>query len=220
MKEPAMRRSAITALLLAAIGATPAMAQQVAQPDAFVRVGATHIDLVDKGRIFVGGVRDPGADYKTPKKIAASLDAGYFVLDNLAVQVSGTTPSTTYNLPAGSLRGVPNLGDDKFSIFTLTATYHPLRGRTVSPYIGAGVGLQKVWKLTDGVATGLDIRDAFGAVVHAGVEVNVNHRFALFADAKKAFWDANASGDLGPTHITAVAQLDPVLLTAGALFRF
>lgn len=207
-------------MLLAALIAAPALAQPESTPNAFVRAGVTHIDLVDKGRIFADGVRDPGAAYKTTKEVTGSLEIGYFALRNVAVQLSGTGPVTTPNLPAGSLAGLPNLGNDKFSIFTLTATYHPLRGNTISPYVGAGVGIQKNWKNTDRFATDLDIRDAFGAVIQGGVEVNINNRFAVFADAKKAFWDANASGNLGPTRVTAVAQLDPVVLTAGALFRF
>ncbi len=215
-----MTRLVKTALLLASFSATPAIAQDVAQPNAFVRAGVTHIDLVDKGRIFVDGVRDPQAGYRTPKRVTASLDVGYFVLPKVAVQLSATAPATTSNLPAGSLTGIPNLGNDEFSIFTATATFHPLRGRTVSPYVGAGLGLQHVWKNTDRFATDLNIRDAYGFTVQGGVEINVDRRFAVFADAKKGFWDANASGNLGPSRVTAVAQLDPVILTAGAMFRF
>lgn len=215
-----MNRLSKLALLIATCSGSPLMAQEVEGRDAFVRAGVTYIDLVDKGRIFADGVRDPGADYTTPKNYTPSLDVGYFVLPKVAVQLSGTYPATTSNIPAGSLAGLPNLGDDQFSIFTLTGTFHPLRGRTVSPYIGAGVGVQHVWKNTDVFATDLKIRDAFGAVVQGGIDFNINDRVAVFADAKKAFWDANASGNLGPTRITAVAQLDPILLTAGVTFRF
>src|SRR3546814_14572758 len=63
-----------------------------------------------------------------PEKWVANIELGYFVLDTVAIQFAGTTPATTPNKPAGSLEAVPNLGNDKFSIFTLTGTYHPLRG--------------------------------------------------------------------------------------------
>ncbi len=216
-----MRLRAFVSMILAAtIPVAPAFAQSTDTTDTFVRAGVSRIRLADEGRIFVNGVRDENADYKTPEKWVGSAELGHFVVDQVAVQVSGTTPATTQNIPAGSLEGVPNLGNDTFSIFTLTGTFHPLRGRSFSPYVGAGVGVQKVWSTEDRFASNLSIHDAFGAVVQGGVEVAVSERFGVFFDAKKGFWDANASGDLGPARVTAVAKLDPLLLQAGVLFRF
>ncbi|MDP9413136.1 MAG: outer membrane beta-barrel protein [Pseudomonadota bacterium] len=210
----------VCVILAAGIPAAPGAAQPTGETDAFLRVGVSRIRLADEGRIFVNGVRDEKADYKTPEKWVASAEVGYFVHDRVAVQVSGTTPATTRNVPAGSLDGLPNLGNDTFSIFTLTGTFHPLRGSSFSPYAGAGVGLQKVWSTEDHFASNLRIHDAFGAVIQGGVEVAVSPRFGVFFDAKKGFWDANASGNLGPARVTAVAKLDPLLLQAGALIRF
>ena len=207
-------------MIAAAIPAQQVSAQGTEAGDAFVRIGVSRIRLADKGKIFADGVRDPAADYKTPERWVASAELGYFVLDKLSVQLAGTTPTKTSNVPAGSLAGVPNLGNDEFSIFTLTANFHPLRGRTVSPYVGGGVALQKVWSVEDRFAQNMDVHDAFGPVIQGGVEVAVGKRFGLFFDAKKAFYTANASGDLGPTRITAEAKLDPILLQAGALIRF
>ncbi len=210
----------LSAILAATLPVAPGYAQSTDPTDSFVRVGVSRIRLADEGRIFVNGVRDENADYKTPEKWVASAELGHFVLDQVAVQVSGTTPATTQNIPAGSLDGLPNLGNDTFSIFTLTGTFHPLRGSSFSPYVGAGVGVQKVWSTEDRFASNLSIHDAFGAVVQGGFEVAVSERFGVFFDAKKGFWDANASGDLGPAKVTAVAKLDPLLLQAGVLFRF
>ncbi len=210
----------VSVILAASIPAAPGLAQSTDPTDTFLRVGVSRIRLADEGRIFVNGVRDGNADYKTPEKWVASAELGHFVLDHVAVQLSGTTPATTQNIPAGSLDGLPNLGNDTFSIFTLTGTFHPLRGSSFSPYVGAGVGVQKVWSTEDRFASNLSIHDAFGAVIQGGVEVAVSDRFGVFFDAKKGYWDANASGDLGPARVTAVAKLDPLLLQAGALIRF
>ena len=90
----------------------------------------------------------------------------------------------------------------------------------MSPYAGGGIAFQKVWSTRDALATNLRVHDTQGPVVQGGVEVRLASRFGLFFDAKKAFYKADASGDLGPAHITAVAKLDPLLLQAGALFRF
>jgi len=202
-------------ILAACFTAAPAMAQGT-----FVRLGVTHIDMADKGKVFVNGMRDPAADYQTDKDFAGFVEIGHFVVPGIAVRLSGTTPTETYNLPRGSLDGTPNLGNDTSSTFTLTATFHPLQGQRFSPYIGGGIGLNKIWSTEDRLATDLEIGDSHGPVIQAGVEFDVSERFGVFFDAKKGFWSADASGFLGPARVTAEAELDPVLLSAGALIRF
>jgi len=208
------------ALIAAGLPATEAAAQGAEAQDAFVKIGLARIRLADEGKIYADGVLDPGADYVTPEKWVASIEAGYFLTDTIALQVAGTTPATTSNVPAGSLAGLPNLGNDTFSIFTATGTFHPFRDGPVSPYFGAGVAFQKTWSNEDVFAQNLDVHDAFGPVIQGGVDVRIADRFGVYLDAKKAFYKANASGDLGPTHIDAKAELDPLILQAGALIRF
>lgn len=210
-----MKLVASASALLAVLSASPALAQ-----DTFVRVGVAHIDMADDGKIFVNGVRDPGADYETDKDFAGYFEIGHFVLPSVAVRLSGTTPTETFNLPRGSLDGTPNLGNDTSSTFTASATFHPLRGQRFSPYIGGGIGLNKIWSTEDRLATDLKIGDSHGPLIQAGIEVDISERFGLYLDAKKGFWSADASGFLGPAFVTAEAELDPVLLSAGALIRF
>lgn len=198
----------------------PAMAQSVPQTSGYVRVSAVHVDLADKGSIFVNGAQDPAAGYRTPRKWAANLELGYFLLPAVSLQGSVTSPVTTSNTPAGSLAGLPNLGDDQFSIFTVTGNFHPLRGHTVSPYVGGGWAVQHVWKVKDGLATNLSVGDANGPVIQAGIDFNITRRVGVFVDAKKIWYDAKASGGIGPAQINAKAVLDPTLFQAGVLFRF
>lgn len=209
-----------SAIVAAALVATPAFAQGAGESNTFVRVGISHIDLADKGPVFINGVQDPGADYKTDKDWIGSLEIGHFIIPQVAIRLFGTTPAKTYNLPAGSLAGTPNLFDDTSSNFTLTATYHPLRGSQFSPYIGGGFGINHIWKTKEQLATNVHISDANGPVLQAGIEVDINDRFGVFFDAKKAWWSAKASGLLGPAQVTAEAELDPIILSAGALIRF
>lgn len=215
-----MKFLAKTALLLTAFGSSPLAAQTDAAARTFVRLGFTHIDMADTGPVFVDGVRDPGADYQTDKDWVGTLEVGQFVHRNVAVRLAGSTPAKTYNLPRGSLDGLPNLGNDTSSNFTLTATFHPLRGNGFSPYIGGGIGLNKIWSTQDRLATDLKIKSAHGPVIQAGVEFDISDRFGAYVDAKKGFWSAKASGFLGPAKVTAEAELNPVLLSAGLLFRF
>jgi outer membrane protein W len=212
--------TSIAAVLLGICVAAPAAAQSSSGANGFVRVGLARVRLADKGKIFLNGTLAAGAGYQTPEKWVPAVEAGYFILPNFALQVAATAPTSTSNTPAGTLAGVPNLGSDRFSIFTATATFHPLRGGMLSPYVGGGVALQKVWSTRDALATNLTVHDASGPVIQGGLEVRLADRFGVFFDAKKAFYKADASGDLGPSHVTAVAKLDPLLLQAGATFRF
>lgn len=215
MKHNALLAGAMLAVLCPA----PAAAQDNDQ-NGYVRVGVTRIRFVDKGDIFINGTQDPNAGYRTPERYVASGTVGYFVHPNFAVELAGTTPATTPNIPAGSLAGLPNLGWDRFSIFTGTVTYHPLRSHVVSPYVGGGAAWQKVWSTRDAFAANLRVHNAFGPVIQGGLEFSVGRRIGLFAEAKKAFYSADASGDLGPAHVRAVARLDPLLLQGGAVVRF
>lgn len=204
-----------SAIIAAALLAAPAAAQ-----DTFVRAGLGHIDLADNGPVFVMGVRDPNAAYETDKDWIGVFEIGHFVHPNVAVRFMGTTPAETFNLPAGSLAGTPNLFNDTSSNFTLTATWHPLREGRFSPYVGGGVGLNYIWSVEEKLATDVKISDSHGPVIQAGVEFDISDRFGIYFDAKKAFWSADASGFLGPVFIEAEAELDPVILSAGAVIRF
>ena len=214
--------------LLVAFGlfaiAAPAAAQEAG--DSFVRVAAARTKLVDKGDIFVNGVQDPGAGYKTRDAFHGIVTGGYYVIDGVAIEASISTPATTNNVPAGSLAGTPNLGDDEFVLATLGGTFHPVRGR-FSPYVGGGVQLQLTTQERDGLGVNLDIPNAHGPYVNAGVDFKVNNRWGLFVDVRKAFYHTNASGllPLDATYtnfaaVTAKAELDPLTIQLGATAHF
>lgn len=215
-----------TALLGAVLAgaAMPASAQD--SGDAFVRIGAARTKLVDKGQVFVNGIEDPAAGYETRPTYHGVLTAGYFPIRSLAVEASISSPATTDNLPAGSLAGTPNLGDDEFVVATLGASFHPLRG-TFSPYVGGGIQFQFTTQERDGLGVDLDIPNSHGPYVNAGVNVRLSEQWGLFADVRKAFYHTNASGRLpldatftSFADVTAKAELDPVTIQLGASAYF
>jgi outer membrane protein len=208
---------------LAAI-ATPADAQDAG--DAYLRVAAARTKLVDKGDIFVNGVQDPSAGYKTRDTFHGVVTGGYFVVDRVAVEASISTPVTTDNLPADSLAGTPNLGDDEFVVLTLGGSFHPFRG-PVSPYVGGGIQLQITTQERDGLGVDLNIPTSHGPYVNAGVDFRINPDWGLFVDVRKAFYHTNASGLLpldatftNFAEVTAKAELDPLTIQVGATAHF
>lgn len=217
-------RNTIMAGLAVVALATPAVAQDAG--DAFVRIAAARSKLIDKGVIATNGVIDPLADYKTREAYHGVLTVGYFPIDHFAVEGSISTPLTTNNVPAGSLAGVPNLGDDEFILTTIGASFHPFKGR-VSPYVGGGLQVQLTTQERDGLGVNLNIPNANGPYVHAGVDFKVNDQWGAFIDVRKAFYHTNATGllplDATFTRFAAIdakAELDPLTFQLGAVARF
>jgi outer membrane protein W len=205
------------ASVLASIGTMPAMANDAGET--FVKVAASRTKLVDKGVVSTNGVVDPAADYETRQAFHGTVTVGHFILDGVAIQGSISTPLTTNNIPAGSLKGLPNLGDDEFVLLTAGASYHPFKGQ-ISPYVGGGLQLQLTTQERDGLANGLNIPNAHGPYVHGGVDVNLNERVGLFVDVRKAFYHTNASGLLAGAQVRAKAVLDPLTIQVGGVARF
>ncbi|TFI57132.1 OmpW family protein [Sphingomonas parva] len=222
-EQKAILMSITASLLTLAAGAAvaaPSPAAQMVEHDAFARAGVARLKLADKGGFEIDGTLVPGAGYSTPEKWMGSFELGYFVTRSIALQVSGTTPVKTPNMPNGTLDGTPNLGTDKFSLFTGTASWHPLRGGKISPYVGGGIEWFHVWSIRDEFADNLNVRDEVGPAIQVGAEINVTERFGVYVDAKKAFVKTSASAEIGPSVVTAKPGLDPFIIQAGVVVRF
>lgn len=213
-----------SAALAALVAAAPVSAQEAG--DAFARVAASRTKLVDHGDVRVNGTLDPNAGYKTRDTFHGTVTGGYYVLNHVALEASLSTPATTNNIPAGSLAGTPNLGDDEFVMATFGASLHPFKG-SVSPYIGGGLQLQFTTQERDGLAVGLNVPNAHGPYVQAGVDVALSPRWGLFVEGRKAFYHANATGllplDTTYTSFAAVnahAELDPLTIQLGLVAHF
>ena len=207
------------ACVLGLAATAPAAAQEAGE--AFVRVGAARTKLVDKGEVRTNGVLDPAAGYETRDTFHGVLSGGYFVVDHVAIEGSISTPATTNNIPAGSLAGLPNLGDDEFVMATIGASLHPFKG-PISPYVGGGFVLHLTTQERDALAVDLNIPNANGPYIHAGVDVAVGPRWGVFADVRKAFYHANATGRLpldatytSFAQVDAKAELDPLTIQLG-----
>lgn len=204
--------------------AVPAAAQDAG--DAYVRVAAARTKLVDKGTIKVDGVVDPTAGYVTRETFHGVVSGGYYVIDHVAIDGSISTPATTDNTPAGSLAGVPNLGDDEFMVATIGASVHPFKGK-FSPYVGGGMQFQFTTQERDGLGVGLNVPNSHGPYINAGVDYKVSNTWGVFADVRKAWYHTNATGLLPHdasyttfSAVDAIAELDPLTIQVGLTAHF
>lgn len=209
---------------LAIAGVAPAVAQDAGEVS--VQASVARTKLVDKGEIFVNGTQDPNAAYATRETYHSVVGVTWFPIDHVALDATLSTPATTNNIPAGSLAGTPNLGDDEFVVGTLGASVHPFKGR-VRPYAGGGWAFHFTTQERDGLAVGLNIPNTSGPYVNAGVKVGLSDRLDIFADVRKSWYTTRASGQL-PLDATytvfadveADAQLDPLTIQLGLSTRF
>ncbi len=215
---------ALPVAVLAIAGVAPAQAQEAGE--FAVHASAARTKLVDKGDIFVNGTQDPAAAYATREAYHSVVGVSWFPIDYVALDATISTPATTNNIPAGSLAGTPNLGDDEFVLGTLGASVHPFKGR-VRPYAGGGWAFQFTSQERDGLAVDLNISNTNGPYVNAGVKVGVSNRLDIFADVRKAWYTTKATGllPLDATYtifadVEADAQLDPLTIQLGLSTRF
>ena len=212
-------RSAIITVvgILAGVAATSASAQSAG--DSYIKVAASRTKLVDKGEVRTNGVLDPAAAYSTRQAFHGTITAGHYVIDRVAIEGSISTPATTNNIPAGSLAGLPNLGDDEFVLLTLGASVHPFKG-PIAPYVGGGLQVQITTQQRDGLANGLNVPNTQGLYVNGGVEFSLGDRLGVFFDVRKAFYHTNASGLLAGNQVNAKAVLDPLTFQIGGVAHF
>jgi outer membrane protein len=210
--------------VLAIAGVAPAVAQEAGEVNVSASVARTK--LVDKGEIFVNGTQDPSAAYATREAYHSVVGVTWFPIDHVALDATISTPATTNNIPAGSLAGTPNLGDDEFVLGTVGASVHPFKGK-VRPYAGGGWAFQFTTQERDGLAVGLDISNTSGPYANAGVKVGLSNRLDIFADVRKAWYTTKATGllPLDATYtvfadVEADAQLDPLTIQLGLSTRF
>lgn len=217
--------TALPLVAITALGvATPAAAQQAGEVDVTAAIARTK--LVDKGDVFVNGTQDPAAGYATREAYHSVVGISWFPIDHVALDATLSTPATTNNVPAGSLAGTPNLGDDEFVVGTIGASFHPLSGR-FRPYVGGGYAFHFTTQERDGLAVGLAIENTNGPYVNGGVKVGLTNRLDIFADVRKSWYTTGASGKL-PLDATytrfadvdASAQLDPLTIQLGLGARF
>jgi outer membrane protein len=216
------KKLALLCSLLSTAVAMPALAQDAG--DGYVRASIARTKLVDKGEVKTDGVLDPSAGYETREAWHSVVTLGYFPFDHVAIEGSLSTPATTNNIPAGSLAGVPNLGDDEFVIATVGASVYPLKG-TVRPYAGGGYAFQITTQERDGLGVNLNIPSTSGPYLNAGFAVDLSPRLEMFADVRKAWYRTNATGLLpvSPTYaaqVDADAKLDPLTVQLGFGVKF
>ena len=211
MKKFLMASAAIFTLATAAHAADVAPVV-MEQKDWFVHVGGA-------GVFFNSGLTSTNVpailNTTVSDNITVTTEFGRYITNNISLSLSAGLPPTN-DLFVTTGAGTARTGSATYGSAILGGQYHFNRAGTVKPYLGGGVAYNIIFGTTSTNATPVNIDNGFGAVLQAGVELDVSSNVGVFMDVKKMFYTAHVTKGA----IDEQVRLDPWIVSAGLAFRF
>lgn len=213
------RALAVAGLALSATGGAALAGSETG--NFMVRVQGTVVDPDSSASVRAGGVPLAGADAEVSTEVIPTATLTYFFNRNLAIELFCCFAQFDAK-GKGAIAGT-DLGD--FWVFppALTLQYHFDSVGGWKPYVGAGV--QYIHFFNEGRSTlpgspGIDLDDALGFTLQAGVDIPIGGGWYLNADVKKTWIETDASWDSNIGRITADVDIDPWIFSLGVGYRF
>jgi outer membrane protein len=223
MRKAGLWVGAVT-LVASVAGAPPAQAGDN-NGNFMVRVLATGVvPDTSAGVIDTTGLGPVAADsYEVSDELIPALTLSYFVTKNWALELFCCFAKHDID-GQGALAalGVTDVGDTWIFPPAVTLQYHfdPMSG--LKPYVGLGVQYINFFDTSSNDLGGsMDIDDAFGFTLQAGVDVELGSGWYLNADVKKTWLDTSwtiTNSAVGTA--TGSFDLDPWIVSAGLGYRF
>jgi outer membrane protein len=209
--------AAATGTGFAADMGTPAKPED---PKWFFKIGPGGVLFNSSAELSTPLGRVTGASARASNNLAALFGVGYFVTDTIALELGAGIPPTTALDGRGTAAPLGTLGKVTYGPATLTATYHFKDFGAIQPYVGVGGAYAIVFDAKDGSVTNLSVKGAPAFVLQAGVDYAIDRHWAAFVDVKHLFLSVDATGNIGPTPVTAKVRLDPTVVFTGIAYRF
>ncbi len=184
-----------------------------------VRIGGSAVAPDTNATVLNSGAVIAGADADVSTEIIPSATLTYFFNNNWAIELFCCFAKHDVD-GKGTLNGV-FLGDTWIFPPALTLQYHFNSINGFKPYVGAGLQYIAFFDESNSNLSGnprLDIDDAFGFTLQAGVDYELGKGWYLNADVKKTWIELDAKWK--GSNITADLDLDPWIISAGFGYRF
>lgn len=157
-----------------------------------------------------------GLKAEVSDEVMPTIGLTYFFTGNVAVEVIAT--STKHAIRAKG--GATDVKVQETWVLppVVSLQYHFAPAARVSPYVGAGVNYMLFYSEKDSNGFGLKVDDGFGYALQAGVDVALRDRWSANLDAKKVFFETDATDRFN--GLKSKVELDPWILSAGLGYRF
>lgn len=212
--------AAALVLSMACGTATPSAAGEY-DGDFMARIGVTVVNPQDDVNSLTLGpvdIKAIGADADVSTEVIPSLTLTYFFNKNLAAELFCCFSKHQIDAE-GAIAGLGEIGDTWIFPPALTLQYHFDSFRGFKPYVGAGVQYIHFFSEDSNLGS-LEIDDAWGFTLQAGVDVEIGSGWYLNADVKKTWLDTDATWNTGLGVINADVDIDPWIFTVGLGYRF
>ncbi|MEQ1576976.1 MAG: OmpW family outer membrane protein [Hyphomicrobium sp.] len=192
-----------------------------------VRVLGSVVDPDTDATVSAGGAVLPGANADVSTEVIPALTLSYFFNKNVAIELFCCFAKHQID-GAGTLAPLGEIADTWIFPPAVTLQYHFDNMGAFKPYVGAGI--QYIHFFSEGTgdnvlgATSVDIDDAVGFTLQAGLDYSLGGGWYLNADVKKTWlntdvtWHNNAA--LGGADVNGDADIDPWIFSAGLGYRF
>jgi outer membrane protein len=202
------------AALIACLLFAPPVALAKSKGDLLVRLRTIGF-MPDSG----GGTDQLGGDADVGNALVPELDFTYFFTDNIAAELILATTQHSVNL-RNSTSGDLSLGRVQLLPPHLNLQYHFFPKKKFSPYLGAVIGYVFFLNEKDGSSiSSIDYENSVSWSLQAGLDYQLNDRWSLNFDVKKAFVDTKLHINGGGVTAGDV-DLDPWVIGFGVGYRF
>jgi len=206
-------------LILLAVTAIPAAAQdwQVARKgDWIVTARMTDVSSSADDSILTSAGADTGLKVDVEHDVMPTLGFTYFLTDHFSVEA--ILGATRHQIRARG--GATDVAVHETWVLppVVTLQYRPMPEARVSPYVGAGVNYMLFFDGKDQNGFQVGLEDGFGYAIQAGVDVAVVGPWSVNLDAKKVWFQTDASINAGA--LQSRVNLDPWVLSVGLARKF
>jgi outer membrane protein len=209
------KTAALAVLVAGGAAVTPAAAGDY-NGDFLVRLQGTIVAPDASADVSFGGVPIPGSDADVSTEVIPALTLTYFINKNLAVELFCCFAKHQADAE-GSIGGLGEVAETWIFPPALTLQYHFDLMGGFKPYFGAGVQYIYFFNEKSNYG-GVEIDDALGFTLQAGVDVELGQGWYLNADVKKTWLDTEVTWrDAG---LTADVDIDPWIFSVGLGYRF
>ena len=184
-----------------------------------LRAGVGDVQFGDKLTFSLGGQPVPNAASHFHQTYTPVVEIGYFFdQDFAAVATIGYPPAITVS-GGGSLAPYGKLASTTLGPSAFTLQYQPVHDGVVRPYVGAGLAYMVIFSTRPQLVQKPTLSDAVSPALELGSEFALSDNYNLFAEAKRAFLQSDATGTVTGYPATGKASIGPWVFVLGASLR-